>query len=71
MQILGMPSGACRKPLGKMTRKGLDVVVRYLAEVMENNPELLAPVEAFFGVDIKARLADESLLEGLVYTETY
>jgi len=71
MQILGMPSGACRKPLGKMTRKGIDVVVGYLTEVMENNPELLAPVEAFFGVDIKSRLADESLLESLVYTETY
>lgn len=71
MQLLGMPSGSCRKPLGKMTRKGLDVVVGYLTEVMDNNPELLAPVESFFGVDIKARLTDKALLESLVYDETY
>ncbi|BCS98162.1 4-hydroxy-tetrahydrodipicolinate synthase [Desulfoluna limicola] len=71
MQVLGMPAGNCRKPLGKMTRKGLAVVVGYLTEVMENNPELLAPVEAFFGVDINARLKDTTLLESLVYSETY
>lgn len=71
MQILGMPSGPCRKPLGKMTRKGLAVVVGYLTEVMTRNPELLAPVEAFFGVDINARLADTALLESLVYADPY
>ena len=71
MQILGMPSGNCRKPLGKMTRKGLGVVVGYLKEAMEKNPELLAPIERFFGVDINARLNDEALLESLVYDETY
>lgn len=71
MELLGMPSGGCRRPLGKMTRKGLAVVVGYLTEVMETNPELLAPVEAFFGVDINARLKDKALLERLVYTETY
>ena len=71
MSVLGMPSGNCRKPLGKMTKKGLAVVVSYLAEVMENNPELLAPVESFFGVDINARLNDKALLESLVYTDTY
>ena len=27
MNILGMPSGPCRQPLGKMTRNGLDVVL--------------------------------------------
>ncbi len=71
MQILGMPAGNCRKPLGKMTRKGVAVVVAYLTEVMANNPELLAPVEAFFGVDINARLKDDALIESLVYSETY
>ncbi|WP_300672081.1 4-hydroxy-tetrahydrodipicolinate synthase [Desulfoluna sp.] len=71
MQILGMPSGGCRRPLGKMTRKGLSVVVGYLRDVMKTNPELLAPVESFFEVDINARLNDEALFESLIYTETY
>ncbi len=71
MALLGMPSGCCRKPLGKMTRKGLTVVVGYLTEVMEKNPELLAPVERFFGVDINARLKDDALFESLIYTQPY
>ena len=29
MRLLGIPSGPCRPPLGKMSRAGLDVVVRH------------------------------------------
>ena len=64
-----MPSGNCRKPLGRMTPKGLAVVIGYLKEVMDNHPELLAPVESFFNVDIRARIEDEAILKPLVYDE--
>jgi 4-hydroxy-tetrahydrodipicolinate synthase len=67
MAILGMPSGPCRQPLGKMTRKGIEVVVDAGRTVWKNNPEILKPIEDFFGVDIKARLYNESILSGLTY----
>jgi 4-hydroxy-tetrahydrodipicolinate synthase len=69
MRILGMPSGPCRPPLGKMTRKGIDVVLNAGRTVWKNNPELLQPVAEFFNVDIDARLHDESLIADLIYNE--
>jgi len=67
MAILGMPGGPCRRPLGKMTKKGVDVVLNVGRTVWKNNPELLKPVADFFGVDVEARLFDESILAGLAY----
>ncbi len=67
MQLLGVPSGPCRPPLGKMSRAGLDVVVNIARTVQSKNPEILAPLADFFNVDIDARLNDERLLEGLYY----
>jgi len=69
MAVLGMPGGPCRQPLGKMTRKGLQVVLEAGRTVWKNNPEILKPVADFFGVDVEARLYDESLLAGLIYPE--
>jgi hypothetical protein len=66
MQLLGVPSGPCRAPLGKMSRGGLDVVVNIAKTVQSKNPEILAPLAAFFNVDIDARLNDERLLGGTV-----
>jgi 4-hydroxy-tetrahydrodipicolinate synthase len=69
MNILGMPSGPCRRPLGKMTRSGVQVVLDAARQVYQNDPANLTPVGEFFGVDVEARLQDESLVvEQLVYT---
>lgn len=70
MAILGMPVGPCRPPLGKMTRKGLEVVLQVGQTTWKQNPEILQPVADFFGVDIEKRLYDESLWASLVY-ESY
>jgi 4-hydroxy-tetrahydrodipicolinate synthase len=67
MAILGMPAGPCRQPLGKMTRKGIDVVLGAARTVWKNNPEILTPIADFFDVDIEARLYDDSILAGLTY----
>ena len=37
-------------------------------QVQQNDPALLAPIAAAFGVDIEARLADESVLDKLTYS---
>ncbi len=67
MNLLGMPAGPCRQPLGRMTRSGLDLVVQAARKVHESQPEILAPIQEFFGVDLGKRLYDERFLEGLYY----
>jgi 4-hydroxy-tetrahydrodipicolinate synthase len=67
MNILGMPSGPCRQPLGKMTRIGLQVVLANARKVYETNPQIFTPIADYFGVDLKERLYNERYLEGLYY----
>jgi len=67
MNILGMPSGPCRQPLGKMTQNGLEIVLANARKVYENNPEILYPIEDFFSVSLKDRLYKEEFWEGLMY----
>jgi len=67
MNILGMPSGPCRRPLGKMNQAGLQIVLENARAVQSSDPEIFAPIGSFFGVDIDARLADASSLNGLAY----
>jgi 4-hydroxy-tetrahydrodipicolinate synthase len=67
MAVLGMPSGPCRQPLGKMTKNGLDVVLNAGRTVWKNSPEILSPIADFFGVDIEARLYDPTYWTGLTY----
>ncbi|MBT8366070.1 MAG: 4-hydroxy-tetrahydrodipicolinate synthase [Deltaproteobacteria bacterium] len=70
MSILGMPSGMCRPPLGKMTRNGLEAVLAAARQVHTTAPEILQPVADFFNVDIAERLENPVYREGLYY-ESY
>lgn len=67
MNILGMPAGPLRPPLGKMTRKGLEIVIKAAREVYEKSPDILRPVEDFFEVDLSERLYNEKSWKGLSY----
>ncbi len=67
MQLLGMPSGPCRPPLGKMSRAGLERVVAIAKSVQTNHPGIFAPLGQFFDIDIDARLNDKRLLDSLCY----
>ena len=67
MSVLGMPSGRSRRPLGKMTAAGLDVIVQAALAVHRNDPSLLNPIGDFFGVDVEARLNDAAAQGGLTY----
>jgi 4-hydroxy-tetrahydrodipicolinate synthase len=69
MSILGMPSGGCRQPLGKMTRNGLETVLSTARKVQAENPEIFKPVAEFFNVDIDQRLNNPSSWDGLFYEE--
>jgi 4-hydroxy-tetrahydrodipicolinate synthase len=67
MALLGIPVGPCRRPLGKMTRQGLDFVISVGRQVQSRNPEILQPLADFFGVDIDDRLDNPVYREGLAY----
>ncbi|MFH0848932.1 MAG: 4-hydroxy-tetrahydrodipicolinate synthase [archaeon] len=67
MNVLGMTSGPCRPPLGKLTKKGLEIVLNVARTVQENTPEILRPIERFFDVDLDQRLCDDRSWRGLSY----
>ena len=67
MNVLGMPSGPCRQPLGKMTKAGLDKVLTAARTVYEKTPEILEPIEPFFDVKLEERLYEKRFWSGLTY----
>jgi 4-hydroxy-tetrahydrodipicolinate synthase len=67
MNILGMPSGPCRQPLGKMTHTGLEVVLSGARKVYAANPQVLEPIADFFGVNLKDRLYNKEYFVGVSY----
>jgi 4-hydroxy-tetrahydrodipicolinate synthase len=67
MNILGMPSGPCRQPLGKMTSAGIEIVLANTRKVYEANPQVLEPIADYFDVDLTDRLYNKKNLVGLTY----
>ena len=67
MSILGMPSGGCRRPMGKMTKAGAEKVLKTAQKLYSANPEILKPVADFFDIDIASRLKSPSIIKGLYY----
>jgi 4-hydroxy-tetrahydrodipicolinate synthase len=59
MKGLGIPSGPCRQPLGKMTSKGVEVVRNALKVVYEKDQEILRPIEEFYKVKMEERLSND------------
>jgi 4-hydroxy-tetrahydrodipicolinate synthase len=59
MKGLGLPSGPCRPPLGKMTPKGVEVVRTALKEVYEKDKEVFTPLQDFYKVNIEERLSND------------
>jgi 4-hydroxy-tetrahydrodipicolinate synthase len=68
MNALGMPAGPGRKPLGKMTDAGVGVVRNALRKVHKESPEILSPIEDFYGVSIESRLNDDLVWTRLTYS---
>jgi 4-hydroxy-tetrahydrodipicolinate synthase len=59
MRGLGMPSGPCRPPLGKMTPRGVEVIRKALKEVHEKDKEILRPIQDFYRVNIEGRISND------------
>jgi 4-hydroxy-tetrahydrodipicolinate synthase len=69
MAVLGMPGGECRRPLGRLTRGGMDLLMAAARKVYDTAPQLFEPLADFFEVDVEARLNDPKYQEGLYYEE--
>lgn len=67
MNILGMINSPCRRPLGKMTRQGIENVLLAIRAVYNSSPEILEPIESFFDVDLSQRLFEPRFWEELAY----
>ena len=59
MKGLGLPSGPCRQPLGKMTAKGMEIVRSALKTVYEKDKEILRPIQDFYKINIEERLSSD------------
>lgn len=59
MKGLGLPSGPCRPPLGRMTPRGVEVVRNALKAVYEKDKEVLRPIEDFYKVKMEERLSND------------
>jgi len=67
MRVLGMPSGPCRRPLGKMTEKGFAILLDTVKKVSASNPEFFEPIASYFEVDIEKQLNDSAFHRTLIY----
>jgi len=59
MKGLGLPSGPCRPPLGKMTPKGVEVVRNALKEVYQKDKEVFTPLQDFYKINMEERLSND------------
>jgi 4-hydroxy-tetrahydrodipicolinate synthase len=69
MNVLGMSAGICRKPLGRFTTAGIQVLRSRLEQVYGESPEILKPIEKFYGVAIGDRLKNDALWSEQIYTD--
>jgi len=67
MNGLGMQESPCKRPLGKLTRNGVEMVRNALKAVWDKYPEALEPIEGYYDVDIAERLEDEGVWGKLSY----
>jgi 4-hydroxy-tetrahydrodipicolinate synthase len=69
MNILGMPAGPCRPPLGRLTPAALSHVLDTLRRAYGDCPDLFDEIESAFDVSVATRLRDEQSWEGLAYVD--
>lgn len=69
MRLLDMPSGPVRRPLGRMTVAGFEVLLGAARTIWERDPWILRPVAEAFDVDIEEQLSDSERRAALIYSE--
>jgi len=67
MNGLGLPAGPVRRPLGKLSPKGLEAVRHAVRTTWEGSPWILEPLAEAYGIDVEQRLGDDACWAGLTY----
>ncbi|MFH0860100.1 MAG: 4-hydroxy-tetrahydrodipicolinate synthase [Candidatus Altiarchaeota archaeon] len=67
MNGLGMQDSPCKRPMGRLTKAGVNIVRNALKTVWANNPEMLEPIEEFYHANISRRLDDDGVWNSLSY----
>jgi 4-hydroxy-tetrahydrodipicolinate synthase len=65
MAGLGFPSGLCRRPLGRMSKTGVEKVRAALTAVYRARPDVLTPINEAFGVNVEKRLNADAVWAAL------
>ncbi|MBU0762271.1 MAG: 4-hydroxy-tetrahydrodipicolinate synthase [Candidatus Altiarchaeota archaeon] len=63
----GMIDARLKRPMGKLTKKGVSTVRGALQKVWSQTPKILEPIEDFYDVDLAKRLEDDRIWDSLSY----
>lgn len=69
MNGLGMNAGPVRRPLGRLSKKGVAKVRGALEAVWRKAPQWLRPIEDAYGVSVEENLADDARWASLSYDD--
>lgn len=71
MNVLGIPAGPCRPPLGKMSLEGINIIRETLKKVWQDKKTrwVLEPIEEFYDVKIEDRLDNDKIWKKLTYQD--
>ncbi|MBM3308793.1 MAG: 4-hydroxy-tetrahydrodipicolinate synthase [Candidatus Altiarchaeales archaeon] len=67
MNALGMQTGLCKQPLGRLSKQGIETVRNALRQVWKNYPKALEPIEGYYDVNIEEKLGDDKNWKNLSY----
>jgi 4-hydroxy-tetrahydrodipicolinate synthase len=70
MNGLGMISNLCKRPHGRLTRNGVNIVRSALQKVWSDSPKMLEPIEKYYDVSMDERLGDDKVWESVCYGKT-
>jgi 4-hydroxy-tetrahydrodipicolinate synthase len=59
MRALGLPSGPCRPPLGRMGQNGIRKVQQALKTTYETLPGIFEPLTSFYGIKVEERIYND------------
>jgi 4-hydroxy-tetrahydrodipicolinate synthase len=67
MRLFGMPSGSCRRPLGRLGPNAASSLLEITRLQYVKHPEIFSRIEDFFQVDIGERLLNHDIIREIAY----
>jgi len=67
MNALGMQTGLCKQPLGRLSKQGVELVRNTLKNLWKNYPKALEPIEGYYDINIEEKLNEDKNWKTLSY----